>query len=187
MQPRLPLPICSPHVVLAASGLGSPCRPRPGHFAACRRASLRPTLTSVRQHPPPPPPHPRSHPRWSHTVQNGQVCSWCSHYAGRGRRQGWRKVFSIFGFFVGGEEQEGSNIASGSHPWNFLWQISFCFCFCFFLAVFVFLLSPPRSHCSITMSEATVAEYKCVVPPGLCLEGASLGVIAGLAGQLSRP
>lgn len=37
------------------------------------------------------------------------------------------------------------------------------------------------------MSEAAVAEYKCVVPRGPRLEGASLAVIAGLAGQLSRP
>lgn len=33
----------------------------------------------------------------------------------------------IFYCFVGGEEQERSNIASGCHSWNFLWQISFCF------------------------------------------------------------
>lgn len=179
-------------------------------FAICRGASLRPALTSVRrlpQHPPlPNPPTPPPHSLWYCTVSElnsepkrvgtlprmlrfvGGTCR-ASHYVGRGRLLGWRKFFSIFFlniflFFFEEEDEKsrkGATLHLAAIPGIFFWQITFCF-----FAVFVFLDSPPRSHCSITMNEANAAEYKFAVPRVLCLEAASPAVIARFVGQHSR-
>lgn len=74
------------------------------------------------------------------------------------------EVFIRFLFIVLSEERsrKGATPLLAAIPGFFFGRLVFVFC-CFFFEVFVFLCSPPRSHCSITMSGAAAAEYKCVL------------------------
>lgn len=162
MQPRLPLPICSPHVVLAASGLGSPCRPRPAICHLQRRVlASRTHLCSSSPPTPPPLLSPPSPPRWYCTVselntESKRVGAFprrprlvggtgrASHYVGRGRLQGWRKFFFYIFLFLEEEEdvrsRKGAALLLAASPGIFFGRLLFVLFF--FPGACFSLLSP---------------------------------------------